>query len=179
METSSAYFRLAPAHSPLISHPGVPLRVVSENKRICTKSCCSYSNTPQRVWVSRTKTCEPPSFPASMLRPPAAWTRFVPSPRSSITSATGNTDNIYTAINSSALVVVDPHKYVPSNADSVLYKYVAEFHNTSEKRPSSLPISSSSPTMLTTTCDAPPKASASPRFVFLFFCCRLLLISAF
>ena len=90
METSSAYFRPAPAHSSLTSHPGLPLRIVSENKRICTRSRCSSSDTPQRVWVSRTKTCEPPSFQASMLRLPAPWTRFLLSPRSSITSATGN-----------------------------------------------------------------------------------------
>ena len=44
------------------------------------------------------------------------------------------TDNIYTAINSSALVAVNPHKYVPSNADSVLFKYATEYRNTSEQK---------------------------------------------
>ena len=44
------------------------------------------------------------------------------------------TDNIYTALNSSALVVVNPHKYVPSNADSVLFKYATEYRNTSEEK---------------------------------------------
>lgn len=46
------------------------------------------------------------------------------------------TDNIYTAINSSALVAVNPHKYIPSNADSVLFKYAAEYRNTSEEKAS-------------------------------------------
>ena len=46
------------------------------------------------------------------------------------------TDNIYTALNSSALVVVNPHKYVPSNADSVLFKYAAEYRNTSDQKTS-------------------------------------------
>jgi chitin synthase len=44
------------------------------------------------------------------------------------------TDNIYTAINSSALVAINPHKYVPSNADSVLFKYAAEYRSTSEQK---------------------------------------------
>lgn len=44
------------------------------------------------------------------------------------------TDNIYTAINSSALVAVNPHKYVPSNADSVLFKYAAEYRDTSDQK---------------------------------------------
>jgi len=44
------------------------------------------------------------------------------------------TDNIYTALNSSALVALNPHKYVPSNADSVLFKYAAEYRNTSEEK---------------------------------------------
>ncbi|KAL4248592.1 TRAFAC class myosin-kinesin ATPase superfamily protein [Abortiporus biennis] len=40
-------------------------------------------------------------------------------------------DNIYTNIGSSALVAVNPHKYVSSNADSVLHKYAAEYRDTS------------------------------------------------
>ncbi|KAF9782036.1 hypothetical protein BJ322DRAFT_191611 [Thelephora terrestris] len=38
------------------------------------------------------------------------------------------TDNIYTA-----LVAINPHTYVPSNADSVRFKY-AEYRNTSEDK---------------------------------------------
>lgn len=41
-------------------------------------------------------------------------------------------DNIYTNLGSSALVAVNPHKYVASNADSVLHKYAAEYRNTAE-----------------------------------------------
>ena len=44
------------------------------------------------------------------------------------------TDNIYTNIGTSALVAVNPHKYVPSNADAVLHKYAAEYRNSSEER---------------------------------------------
>ena len=44
------------------------------------------------------------------------------------------TDNIYTHIGTSALVAVNPHKYVASNADSVLYKYSAEHRSTADDR---------------------------------------------
>ncbi|KAJ3999067.1 glycosyltransferase family 2 protein [Lentinula boryana] len=40
-------------------------------------------------------------------------------------------DNIYTNIGTSALVALNPHKYVSSNADSVLQKYASEYRNTS------------------------------------------------
>ncbi|KAJ3554665.1 hypothetical protein NM688_g2995 [Phlebia brevispora] len=39
-------------------------------------------------------------------------------------------DNIYTNVGSSALVVVNPHKYIPSNSDAVLQKYAAEYRDT-------------------------------------------------
>ena len=39
------------------------------------------------------------------------------------------TDVIYTSIGFSSLVVFNPHKYVDSNADSVLHNYAAEFRN--------------------------------------------------
>ena len=40
-------------------------------------------------------------------------------------------DRIYTYVGSSALVAVNPHKYVSSDADSVLMKYAAEYRDTS------------------------------------------------
>lgn len=40
-------------------------------------------------------------------------------------------DTIYTNIGSSALVAVNPHKYIPSNSDAVLHKYAAEYRDTS------------------------------------------------
>lgn len=43
-------------------------------------------------------------------------------------------DNIYTNIGSSALVALNPHKYVSSNADSILHKYAAEYRDTSEHK---------------------------------------------
>jgi chitin synthase len=39
-------------------------------------------------------------------------------------------DTIYTRIGSTVLVAVNPHKYVPSNADSVMHKYAAEHRST-------------------------------------------------
>ena len=36
-------------------------------------------------------------------------------------------DTIYTRVGSSALVAVNPNKYVPSNADSVMHKYAGEY----------------------------------------------------
>ena len=39
-------------------------------------------------------------------------------------------DTIYTSIGSSALVAVNPHKYVASNSDAVLHKYAAEYRDT-------------------------------------------------
>ena len=39
-------------------------------------------------------------------------------------------DTIYTNIGTSALVAVNPHKYVPSNSDAVLQKYAAEYRDT-------------------------------------------------
>jgi len=44
------------------------------------------------------------------------------------------TDNIYTNVGTSALVAVNPHKYVSSNADSVLHKYAAEYRDTSQDK---------------------------------------------
>jgi chitin synthase len=43
-------------------------------------------------------------------------------------------DNIYTNIGSSGIVAVNPHKYISSNADSLLYKYAAEYRDTSETK---------------------------------------------
>lgn len=43
-------------------------------------------------------------------------------------------DHIYTNIGSSALVALNPHKYVASNADSILQKYAAEYRDTSEHK---------------------------------------------
>ncbi|KAF9484250.1 glycosyltransferase family 2 protein [Pholiota conissans] len=44
------------------------------------------------------------------------------------------TDTIYTNIGSYGLVALNPHKYVASNADSVLHKYAAEYRDTSDHR---------------------------------------------
>ncbi|KAI0062534.1 glycosyltransferase family 2 protein [Artomyces pyxidatus] len=41
-------------------------------------------------------------------------------------------DTIYTNIGTSALVALNPHKYVSSNADSILHKYAAEYRNTAD-----------------------------------------------
>lgn len=43
-------------------------------------------------------------------------------------------DQIYTNIGSHALVAVNPHKYVASNADSLLFKYAAEYRDTSGEK---------------------------------------------
>ncbi|KIM66094.1 hypothetical protein SCLCIDRAFT_1155370, partial [Scleroderma citrinum Foug A] len=43
-------------------------------------------------------------------------------------------DNIYTGICTSALIIVNPHKYVSSNADSVLHNYAAEYRDTTPGR---------------------------------------------
>lgn len=40
-------------------------------------------------------------------------------------------DVIYTAIGSSCLVALNPHKYVASSADSIMHKYAAEYRDTS------------------------------------------------
>ncbi|KAF8905955.1 glycosyltransferase family 2 protein [Gymnopilus junonius] len=42
------------------------------------------------------------------------------------------TDIIYTSIGTSALVALNPHKYVSSNADSILHKYAAEYRDSLE-----------------------------------------------
>ena len=44
------------------------------------------------------------------------------------------TDNVYTNVGSSALVAVNPHKYVPSNSDAVLQKYAAEYRDASPSK---------------------------------------------
>ena len=67
---------------------GLLSRIVSENKCTCTRSRCSYSGIPQRVWASKTRTCGLPSSPASMSPLLVLWIRFPPSPQSSTTSAT-------------------------------------------------------------------------------------------
>lgn len=43
-------------------------------------------------------------------------------------------DTIYTNVGSSAIVAVNPHKYVPSNSDSVLHKYASEYRDTTPAR---------------------------------------------
>jgi chitin synthase len=43
-------------------------------------------------------------------------------------------DTIYTAISNTVLVAINPHKYVPSNADSVLHKYATEYRSISENQ---------------------------------------------
>ncbi|KAJ7724605.1 glycosyltransferase family 2 protein [Mycena maculata] len=43
-------------------------------------------------------------------------------------------DTIYTALGTSALVALNPHKYVSSSGDSVLNKYAAEYRDTSEDK---------------------------------------------
>ncbi|KAG8923717.1 hypothetical protein FRC02_010963 [Tulasnella sp. 418] len=43
-------------------------------------------------------------------------------------------DNIYTNIGSNAVVAVNPHKYVTSNADAVLMQYCAEYRDTAEEK---------------------------------------------
>lgn len=42
------------------------------------------------------------------------------------------TDTIYTSVGTSGLIALNPHKYVSSNADSVLHKYAAEYRDSSE-----------------------------------------------
>ena len=44
-------------------------------------------------------------------------------------------ETIYTNIGSNSLVAINPHKYVSSNADSVLQKYAADYRDTSENKP--------------------------------------------
>ncbi|KAJ6489438.1 glycosyltransferase family 2 protein [Mycena vulgaris] len=43
-------------------------------------------------------------------------------------------DTIYTNIGSSGLVALNPHKYVPTSADSVMHKYAAEYRDTNEDK---------------------------------------------
>ena len=43
-------------------------------------------------------------------------------------------DVIYTGIGTSALIAVNPHKFVTSNADSALVEYAAEYRETSEEK---------------------------------------------
>ncbi|KAI9572489.1 P-loop containing nucleoside triphosphate hydrolase protein [Boletus coccyginus] len=50
-------------------------------------------------------------------------------------------DNTYTSIGSSALVAINPHKYVASNADSILQKYAASYRDMAENKDQSLIIS--------------------------------------
>lgn len=43
-------------------------------------------------------------------------------------------DNVYTNIGSNALVALNPHKFIASNADSALVQYSAEYRETSEDK---------------------------------------------
>ncbi|TFK68108.1 glycosyltransferase family 2 protein [Pluteus cervinus] len=43
-------------------------------------------------------------------------------------------DTIYTSIGTSGIVALNPHKYVSSNADSVMHKYASEYRDTSEHK---------------------------------------------
>ncbi|KAF8147259.1 glycosyltransferase family 2 protein [Crassisporium funariophilum] len=44
------------------------------------------------------------------------------------------TDTIYTGIGTAGLVALNPHKYVSSNADSILHKYASEYRDSSEHK---------------------------------------------
>lgn len=44
------------------------------------------------------------------------------------------TDQIYTAIGTSAIVSINPYKYVNSSADAVMVKYAAEYRDTAEEK---------------------------------------------
>ncbi|TDL27931.1 glycosyltransferase family 2 protein [Rickenella mellea] len=43
-------------------------------------------------------------------------------------------DNIYTNVGSSAIVAVNPHKYVTTTSDAVLMKYAAEYRDTTDEK---------------------------------------------
>lgn len=43
-------------------------------------------------------------------------------------------DTIYTAVGSNALVALNPHKFIASNADSALVQYAAEYRDTAEDK---------------------------------------------
>lgn len=43
-------------------------------------------------------------------------------------------DTTYTNVGTSGLVAVNPHKYVPSNSDSVLQKYATEYRDTASSK---------------------------------------------
>lgn len=43
-------------------------------------------------------------------------------------------DQVYTSVGTSALVAVNPHKYVSTNSDSVMHKYAAEYRDSSEEK---------------------------------------------
>lgn len=43
-------------------------------------------------------------------------------------------DIIYTNLGTSAVVALNPHKYVGSNADAVLMQYCAEYRDTAEEK---------------------------------------------
>ena len=44
------------------------------------------------------------------------------------------TDNIYTALGSNALVALNPHKFIGSNADNALVQYAQEYRDTAEEK---------------------------------------------
>ena len=66
------------------------------------------------------------------------------------------TDTIYTNIGASGLIALNPHKYISSNADSILQKYAAEYRNFSELFPH---ISFRLPIMPTITCEGQHRTS--------------------
>jgi len=69
-------------------------------------------------------------------------------------------DTIYMGISRSALVNINPHKFMASNANSALHKYTAEHHSTSnDKEP--LPPHIFQLANDTTTCGGLPKTRAS------------------
>lgn len=43
-------------------------------------------------------------------------------------------DNIYTGLGSNALVALNPHKFITSNADNALVEYAAEYRDTAEEK---------------------------------------------
>ena len=63
-----------------------PPDFISKSHRHRNHQIHSYLGIPQKVWVSKTRTCELPSSPVSMSPLLAPWIRFPPSPQYSTTS---------------------------------------------------------------------------------------------
>ena len=125
------------------------LAVLLEDMRLCLLARINWS-----VFYSQSTVLVTLTLPHTKLRPVSDLTTLDTPSDNIIVNCLHErfmTDNIYTGVRMSTLVIVNPHKYVSSNTDSVLHNYAASLQSVEMLGSLCRHTSFSSRTMRTTT----------------------------